>query len=182
MNIQITWEGDLSHSDAMERRILAEADKLRRVEQRIGAVRIAVRNATGRHRNGDLYAVRLQISTPGGADVVVDRNPDQDHSHEDPYVAIRDAFRAARRRLQDRHRRMQGVVKTHAPRNIAKVSAVFAGRDYGFLETEDGREIYFHRHAVLNGGFDSLKVGDSVRYVESEGEKGPQASSVYPPT
>ena len=63
---------------------------------------------SGRHRQGDLYQVRLQITVPGAADVMIDRNPSADHAHEDPYVAIRDAFAAARRRLQDIRRRAQG--------------------------------------------------------------------------
>jgi cold shock CspA family protein len=47
---------------------------------------------------------------------------------------------------------------------------------YGFLETPDGREIYFHRHSVLHPGFDRLAIG-RVLFVEEPGE-GPQASTV----
>ena len=50
-------------------------------------------------------------------------------------------------------------------------------RDHGFLEGEDGKEVYFHRHAVLQG-FDRLVVGNRVRYAEERGDKGPQASTV----
>ncbi|HEV3112469.1 MAG TPA: cold shock domain-containing protein [Candidatus Binataceae bacterium] len=55
----------------------------------------------------------------------------------------------------------------------AHVSKVFD--DCGFLETPDGREIYFHRNKVLNDGFVKLRVGTHVRFVEEEGNQGPQA-------
>ncbi len=44
---------------------------------------------------------------------MVDRAKPLDHSHEDVYVAVRDAFNAAARRLEDHARRMRGDVKTH---------------------------------------------------------------------
>ena len=42
----------------------------------------------------------------------------------------------------------------------------------------DGREIYFHRNSVLDAGFDRVSVGAEVRFVEEEGVRGPQASTV----
>ena len=53
-----------------------------------------------------------------------------------------------------------------------------AGEDCGFIETADGREIYFHRNAVLDGAFDRLSVGSEVRFIEEQGDKGAQASTV----
>jgi cold shock CspA family protein len=50
--------------------------------------------------------------------------------------------------------------------------------EFGFIETSDGREIYFHRNSVLNGAFPRMKPGVKVAYVEEAGEKGPQASTV----
>ncbi len=52
------------------------------------------------------------------------------------------------------------------------------GEGYGFLTTQDGREIYFHQDSVLNRGYSSLRIGAKVTFAEEEGEKGPQASSV----
>jgi cold shock CspA family protein len=50
--------------------------------------------------------------------------------------------------------------------------------EFGYLEAEDGHEVYFHRRAVLDGAFDRLTVGTRVSFVEEPGEKGPQASTV----
>ncbi len=52
--------------------------------------------------------------------------------------------------------------------------------DHGFIRAGDGREFYFHRNAVVNGEFAKLKVGDEVRFADTMGEQGPQASTVTP--
>jgi cold shock CspA family protein len=49
---------------------------------------------------------------------------------------------------------------------------------YGFLTTDDGREVYFHKDSVLNQGFQRLKLGARVIFAEEQGDKGPQASTV----
>jgi cold shock CspA family protein len=52
--------------------------------------------------------------------------------------------------------------------------------EFGFLETGDGQEIYFHRNSVLNDGFAKLGVGSRVTFAEEQGDKGPQATTVKP--
>jgi cold shock CspA family protein len=58
------------------------------------------------------------------------------------------------------------------------VAKFLAGDNCGFIETADGREVFFHRNSVLDEAFDRLTVGSEVRFVEEMGEKGPQASTV----
>ena len=176
--LQIAYEGGLEASPAMQARIEHEATKLERFAERIHSCHVAVVGRSGRRRHGDLYGVRIRITRPGQTDVVVDRNPNADHAHEDVYVAIRDAFNAARRRLQDRERRVAGQVKRHEAPPQGHVSRLLRDEGYGFIETADGLELYFHRNAVLNGGFERMREGDEVRFAEEAGEKGPQASTV----
>ena len=104
--------------------------------------------------------------------------PSKHAAHEDVYVAIRDAFNAAGRKLQDYARRRRGKTKTHEATPLARVAKIFPIDDYGFLQTPDGREIYFHKNSVLQPGFDRLEVGTEVYYAEELGEKGPQATTV----
>jgi len=177
--LQIDFEGGLTASDALRTRIEHEVEKLERVENRIIGFRVAMIGRSKRRQHGDLYSVRLQISIPGARDIVVDRNPTADHAHEDPYVAIRDAFSAARRRLQDRRRRIEGKIKAHEAPPHGRIARIFPDEGYGFITASDGREIYFHQNAVVNGGFKRLKAGAEVRFVETEGEKGAQASTVH---
>ena len=113
-----------------------------------------------------------------GEELIVGRAQPLDHAHEDVYVAIRDAFDAAGRQLEDHARRFRAQVKTHAVPLHGKVVRLFP--DYGFVETSDGLEVYFHRNSVSGGAFASLEAGDEVRLVIAEGEsdKGAQASTV----
>jgi cold shock CspA family protein len=122
----------------------------------------------------------VHLTLPDGRDVYADRNPKLNHAHEDVYVAIRDVFMAARRKLQDEARLLRGDVKHREGPPHAVVGTLLTEENYGFLETEDGREIYFHRNSVANGGFDRLSVGARVAFSEAEGEKGPQATFVRP--
>lgn len=64
------------------------------------------------HHNGNLYHVALRIHLPGG-DVVVSHDPEQNHAHEDLYVAMRDACEAARRQLMHVAARNQGQALRH---------------------------------------------------------------------
>lgn len=175
----IIFEG-IDPSDAISARVVSEIDKLERFFGRITTCRAVISKPQKRHRRGDLYAISVHLTLPDGRDVYADRNPPKDHAHEDVYVAIRDAFSAARRQLQDEARIMRGKVKQHEGPPEAIVGALVAEEDYGFIETEDGREIYFHRNSVADDGFDKLAVGDRITFSEARGDKGPQASFVKP--
>lgn len=94
-------------------------------------------------------------------------------------MAIRDAFDAARRQLEDHARRHRRQVKVHAAAPRGRIARLDYGKDCGFIETPDGREIYFHRNSLLNADFARLEVGDVVRFHEEAGEQGPQASTVH---
>jgi len=160
---------NMSLSEAAEADIREKAARLDSFYDQVMGCRVIVEAPHRHHRKGVLYNVRIDMTVPG-SELVIKREP-----HEDLYVAIRDAFDAARRQLEDYARR-RGDVKTHEAPSYARVTKLFA--EYDFLETPDGREIYFHRNSVLDGGFDRLKTGAEVRFSEEEGEQGPQASTV----
>ena len=84
--------------------------------------------------------------------------------------------------LEDYVRERRGEVKLHAVPDHGRVARLIAEQDYGFIVTDDGSEIYFHRNSVANGDFEKLAVGDEVRFVtqETESPRGPQASTVVP--
>jgi cold shock CspA family protein len=145
---------------------------------RITACRVVVRAPSGHHRTGGLFEINVHLSLPNGREVKVSRTPQSDERHSDAEYAIADAFKRTRRQLQDQVRRLQGKTKTHEPMPIGKVIKIDANRGFGFLESADGREIYFNRNSVLNNAFGSLKSGTRVTFSEESGEKGPQASTV----
>jgi cold shock CspA family protein/ribosome-associated translation inhibitor RaiA len=145
---------------------------------RITACRIVVKAPSGHHRTGGLYEINIRLALPNGREVNVGRTAMADERQSDLTFAINDAFKRARRQLQDQTRHIQGMVKTHESRPIGTVARLDASGDYGFLETSDGREIYFHRNSVLDDAFPRLTVGTRVTFAEEAGEKGPQASTV----
>ncbi len=170
---------NLEGSPAIEERIRQRVQKLEKLAPDLMACRVVI-EAPHRHRHqGRIYHVRVDATVPGH-EVVVSRDPGEHHAHEDLYVAIRDAFDAVERRLEDAERRRRGQVKRHEVPGHGRISEIVPMLDYGRIETPDGRDIYFHRNALLEGGFDQLEVGDEVRFVEEMGEQGPQASTVHP--
>jgi ribosomal subunit interface protein len=116
--LQISFR-NMGPSPAVEERIRQKAAKLERFHDRIVGCTVVVEAPHRHHHKGKLYNVRVDISVPG-KDVVVDRAKPTDHAHEDVYVAVRDAFDAAVRRLEDQSRKMRGGVKTHAGRPPAE--------------------------------------------------------------
>jgi ribosomal subunit interface protein len=168
---------DVAPSDAIESRIRERVARLEQMYDRLIRCDVAVEAPHRRHRQGKVYRVRVHATVPG-AEIVAGRDPSEHHAHEDLYVALRDAFDAVERRLEDHARRTRGAVKTHQAPPTGRVATLFADAGYGFLVTPDGREVYFHRNAVQNGGFDRLEVGSAVRFAEEAGENGPQATVV----
>lgn len=92
------------------------ADQVSTFEQRYGritACRIVVKGPGNRHQTGGLYDVNIRLALPDGREVNVGRTPKSDERHSDLPFAINDAFKRARRQLQDTTQRMEGRVKTH---------------------------------------------------------------------
>jgi ribosomal subunit interface protein len=174
--LQITFR-EMPPSPAIEAKIREKAARLDRFAQHVMSCRVVVEAPHRRHHQGKLYHVRIDITLPG-SELVVSREPAAHHAHEDVYVAIRDAFDASSRQLEDYVRRQRGKTKRHESPEHGYVARLAPDEDYGFIETPDGREVYFHRNSVLADGFDRLAIGDQVHFVEELGEKGPQASTV----
>jgi cold shock CspA family protein/ribosome-associated translation inhibitor RaiA len=198
--LRITFR-NMPPSPAIENNIREKAAKLDAYFDRILGCHVVVEAPHRHHHKGKAYLVRIDLTVPGG-ELVINRvpkrlnaaalrdpelagkdfteshEPSKHGAHEDLYVAIRDAFNSAARKLQDFARKRRGKVKVHEPAPLARVSKLFPEDDYGFLETQDGREIYFHKNSVLQPGFDHLDVGMEVHFVEGVGEKGPQATTV----
>lgn len=113
--LQITVRG-IPHSDAVEAAIRRKVAALERVYARITVVRVTVEAPHHHHHQGNLFTVKVDITLPGG-EIVVNR----DHA-VDVYVALRDAFQAARRQLIEHAERGQGANRPRRPRRGAKVA------------------------------------------------------------
>jgi cold shock CspA family protein len=174
--LQITWRG-LDPSEAVEADIRDKAEKLELFHGHIVSMRVVIERPHRHRHQGNLFHVSLDIKVPG-REIAVGRGPAAHQAHEDAYVAIRDAFDAARRQLQDHARVRRGEVKQHDEHHAGRVTRRFIAQGYGFLTTPDGREIYFHRNALQGADFESLDEGTEVWFVEEQGAQGPQAKRV----
>ena len=167
-------------SPAIEAQIRAKAAALERFSERITGCRVLVEKEHRHHHKGNLFRVRVEVDAPGKELAVTHTGP-RDHAHEDVYVAIRDAFRAAVRQLEDHVRERGGKVKVHEVPLHGTVRMVDRESGFGFIETAEG-EVYFHRNSVVEGDFADLEPGSRVRLevAERESEEGWQATTVRP--
>jgi ribosomal subunit interface protein len=169
LEISTRW---IDLSPPLEGEIRKRADRLERRFNRLTSCRIAVERPTGNHhQEGGPYRVRLDITVPG-SELVADKEA------EDLNLAIRDAFEAAERQVEEWSRRRRGEVKSPVLPPEGQVVRIFPEEGFGFIAGPDGEEIYFHRNAVLEPGFDKLEVGSRVRFAPEQGFEGPQASTV----
>ncbi len=150
--------------------------KLDKFHPDIISCRIVVGMPHKRHHEGNLFRAAITLNVPD-KQIVVSREHPVSQIHENIYVAVRDAFDDAIRQLEEYDLIKSNNVKDHDLIPHGTVSKLFTEQGYGFIESSDGREIYFHKNSALDG-FKKLKVGVAVRFEEEEGEKGPQASSV----
>jgi ribosome-associated translation inhibitor RaiA len=105
-DVQISFRG-MGPSPCVETQVKQRAADLLQLSDRVTACRVTLEAAHRRHHQGTIYHVSVDLAVPGGK-IVVNREPCEDHAHEDMHVAVRDAFDAARRRLQDHLGRLGG--------------------------------------------------------------------------
>jgi cold shock CspA family protein len=193
--VQVTFR-NVASTPEVEEKIRTRAQKLEKFYSPITSCRVLVEAPARHRRKGYPFHIRIDLTVPEG-EIVVKREPTLNPREQDIgderrrkqmetrperkhlEVAIREAFHAARRRLEDHAREKRADVKTHEPMPQARVTKLFPVDGYGYIETPDGREIYFHANSVLHDRFKSLKLGSKVSFTEEAGDKGPQASTVH---
>ncbi len=175
--VQIDFQG-MDADPAIRAAVARHVAQLEERFGRITAGRVVIRSPGARHRSGGLYEIHVRLALPDGREVNVDHTRQNDERYADLEFALNDCFKRARRQLQDQVRKLQGDVKQHDGPPIGTVCELDALSEFGFIETSDGHEIYFHRNSVLNGGYAKLAVGSRVTFAEEVGDKGPQASTV----
>jgi cold shock CspA family protein len=192
--VQVTFR-NMETDPELEKLVRAQADRLERFYRAITSCRVSI-EVLGRHTHGDIHHVRIDLGLPQG-ELVVETEPGLRRGMRDlrtreitkknetgrhrraPERAVYEAFREMRRRVQDYARKQRGDVKGKSvPLTLGRITRLHPGEDYGFLETREGREVYFHRESVLDGRFDTLRAGSRVRFCEGKGDKGPQATTV----
>lgn len=191
--VQVTFRNIEEHA-GLEAYVQREAAKLERFFDRISSCRVIVERPQ-KAASTRIYHVRIDLGVPN-EELVVKHVPSLHGtledlqtqksrrearsvlSHKTPKRAIHEAFQEMARRLQDYARRQNGVVKTKQRIEEGVVKEILPEDGFGFLETDDGREIYFNQASVLASHFPQLRIGSKVKFAEESGNKGPQASTV----
>lgn len=169
--VQITIR-DLPTSPALEDHIRKKAQKLEQFYQRINNCRIVVTVPQKHKHKGKLFCIRIDLTVPG-KELVVNR-----HQDEDIYIAIRDAFKALERKLENFARKNRGEVKTHNLTSLGTIQRIFPSEGFGFIKGIEGNEYYFSDVNLIYPSFDLLKVGDRVEFVSIVMADGLQANRI----
>jgi ribosome-associated translation inhibitor RaiA/cold shock CspA family protein len=166
--------------DEIRKRVAA----LETLYDRITSCRVRVDQRNTNSQDSIPPVVHIEIGIPGRKDIVVSHEPDhlqQKFQRPDLRNAIHEAFRIAERQLLDLKEQLKG--RTKEPHHdgvqqfLGQVTDLVPDKDFGFLLTKEGGQLYFHRNSVLTG-FDALKPRDEVHYVEAIGDTGPIATKV----
>ncbi len=126
------------------------------------------------HHHLGAFEVHLVVTVPGEV-ITVNRQG------EVVLPLLVEAFDVLDRRLEEHSHVTQQKVKAHEEfSRHGRIIRLFPERDYGFIQADDGLEVYFHANAVKKGGFARLTPGMAVNFGQEEGDQGPQATWVQP--
>jgi cold shock CspA family protein/ribosome-associated translation inhibitor RaiA len=168
-------------SAAVEHDIRERVGKLERIYGPLVRCRVSVEALHKKHRTGNVYDVHIEMHAPNGK-LVVSREPHraaQRQAKPNIRTSVREAFDAAAAQLKRFKEQQAGETKLHPPMFQGEVAQLHPDKDFGFILTNDGTQLYFHRNSVMNGDLDRLKRGDAVHYIEAAGDTGPTAAKVW---
>jgi ribosomal subunit interface protein len=162
----------MQSSDALESHTRKKAEKLSKFYHRISSCKVVIESSQKHKHQGKIYNVRIDIMVPGKELVST-------HKHnQDVYVAIRDAFNAMLRQLEEFARKRHGRVKTHNDLMHGHITKMIPEEGYGFIEGWDGNEYYFSMTNVSHPRFERLSIGDAVEYIPETFRDGNHAHHV----
>lgn len=162
----------VERSNALYDAVREKAAKLERYYDRIVSCRVVL-ELDGRHKRQDKqFTVHIDLKVPGG-EIAVTREHDADVQ-----VALRDAFDAARSKLESYAHGQHGEAKREPPEHTGRIQRIDAVQGCGFITTDEGREYRFSREDVLAPPFEHLAVGIPVHFVGEATAEGLQAKRV----
>ena len=158
-DLKITMR-DFPHSEALDAHIRSKVEKLENTFNQIVSCHVVVTVPHKHKQQGNQFNVRIELNVPG-SEIVVNHD-----LHEDVYVALRNAFDAAKRQLDDYMHRISRQTKEHEREYVGRVVQLFPEEGYGYIGRADGARFYFHRDNVVSPDFERLNEGDEVKFIE----------------
>lgn len=169
--LQITMK-DIPASPALENQIRERTEKLSQFYDRIISCRVVIEVPQKHKHRGKLFKACIDLSVPG-KELVVNRK-----FNEDAHIAVRDAFDAMERQLEDHARKRHGRVKIPNGIQHGYVTKLMPEEGYGFIEDSNGNQYYFSMNNVSYPTFDKLMIGDAVEYMSEYLSEGQHAHHV----
>lgn len=169
--LQITFR-EVPVSPAIESHIRKRAEKLNHFYDRISSCRVVIDLPQKHKHQGKLFSVKIDVTVPGKEFVVTRK------ANEDIYIAIRDAFDAIERQIEEHSRKRHGRVKLHNNVMHGHIARIIPEEGYGFIEGVDGHDYYFSMTNVSYPDFSQLNIGDAVAYIPEMLSEGRQAQHV----
>jgi cold shock CspA family protein len=177
--LEITYRG-VERIEAVDELVRRKAAKLEQVCGWMQSCRVTIEKDQQHQAAGNPFRVRLDITVPPGHELAIRRQSSGGDLHNELPTIVRNAFDAARRKLQKLAEQQKGKMKSHPEQEVnGIVERVFPEEGYGFIRNIDDREVYFHKNSVINEKFESLRPGAGVTYVEEIMDKGLGASTVH---
>jgi cold shock CspA family protein/ribosome-associated translation inhibitor RaiA len=174
--LQVAFHG-VPSSERIEALVRERVAKLERACDHITSCRVTIEKPHRSRGTAEHWQVRVDLTVPPGHELVVRRESTENTARDGLYGVVTEVFDAAWRRLEKLNKRQRGEVKAHPAQDVGGiVRRLF--EDHGFVRTMDGRDIYFHKNAVIGEAFEELGIGMGVAFEEEEGDDGPQASTV----
>jgi cold shock CspA family protein len=177
--LQISFH-NMAPSEVLERHVREQWAKVERHCDDIISARIVL-EAPHKQAHKSTLGISISIGVPG-RDIAVKREQRLLESEDHATWVINEAFAAAARQLEGYAQKQRRDVKTHEEdRAYARVVRLYPDQGYGFIETRERLNIYFHRNVLRDAAFDDLTEGSEVLYTlaPDEGPMGPMASSVW---
>lgn len=174
--LQVAFHG-VPTSSKIDELVRERAEKLERVCDHITSCRVTIEKPHRSRGAAEHWQVRVDIRVPPSHELVVRRESTEMSTRDGLHGVVVRAFEAARRRLEKLNERQRGLVKGHPAQEVGGIVRRLFD-DHGFVRTLDGRDIYFHRNAVLSDDFEALGIGMGVAFEEEEGEEGPHATTL----
>jgi cold shock CspA family protein/ribosome-associated translation inhibitor RaiA len=169
---------NLEPLESVREHVIKRIRQLEEVHPRIVGCDVVIEAPQRKKVTGQEFEVHVTVQVPG-ENINVSRSVGRSFAAEDVNIAIHQAFDAARKRLKTRKKKMGKVeVKEHPPVLHGKVNRLFPGEGYGFIQADDGKDVFFERDSLTAENWNNVQIGSVVRFREESGDKGPFATSV----
>ena len=173
--MELHWVGMGDLGDAERAEIEARIQSLAEGHSDLIDVRILGRKT--RHHQHGAQEVRITCQARGSELVAARTRPDLGLALNEAL----DAFEREVHRLRSKRRDLSRMQPPEPP-CLGVIDRVFRDDGYGFILTDAGEQVYFHRNAVKEGlDFDRLQEADRVALDIEAGNEGPQATTVVAP-